>query len=231
MNRKQRRADAAQLRAAKAAIAKHEFPPGYVELVERIDKLIGEWLRAQPTTPYLAFHDRGTTLYAGSLGNPAAVKFLANSADAYRLCAWLDEQTGGKATVFQVDCVLRQRGVFDKRETKHTSKALEMLTTFAKSTGTDSPVPPTPCGWCGMVLEMASGEQGQVPVERSFSLCVKCGGVNQFGAGLVLERFPDERFDELPEAFAEQLRESRDLIRSARMLGTANTFKKETVQA
>ena len=104
-----------------------------------------------------------------------------------------------------------------KSTEKFSSPAVEMLTTFAKATGTDTPVPPCPCGHCGVTLEMVSGKKGEVPEEGVFTVCVKCGGLNQFGPGMVLQAFPDERLDELLAEFRAHLEEARDLMRWARL--------------
>ncbi len=232
MNRAQRRAQAAQLRAAKALVQKHEFPPGYIQLVERLAKLIREWCRAQPTTPELRFHDRGKILYAGSLGNPDAVKFLANSPDAFRLCAWLDEQTGRQATVFQVDCVLREMGAFDPPgEVKATGAGMATLTAFAKRTSTDTVHAPSPCGWCGTVLNTSAGREGHVPEPGHFCVCVRCAGLHRYGPGLVLERFNDEDLETLDPDSRSELESTRDLLRAARLQSGQNSYNKDRAEA
>ncbi len=231
MNRAQRRKQAAELRAAKAAVHKHEFPPGYIQLVERLAKLIPEWCRAQPKTPELRFHDRGRILYAGSLGNPDAVKFLANSPDAFRLCAWLDEQTGRQATVFQVDCVLRELGAFAKHESKVTSPAMATLTAFAENSGTTTRHAASPCGWCGVLLDTSSGRPGHVPEPRHFSVCIKCCGLNRYGDGLLLERFSDDQLEGLDPESRAQLEQTRDLMRAARLTTGQNIYKKDRPEA
>ena len=74
-----------------------EVPPGYVALVERMCGLIGEWYQAQPARPDLRWLDWGDTLFAGVLQGDA-LKYLADSPDAFRLLEWLGEQTGQKFT-------------------------------------------------------------------------------------------------------------------------------------
>lgn len=109
MNRKERRARKAADRVLGKTIASREFPPGYVQLVERLAMLVTYWVEHEPTLPDLRWHDRGTVIYAGDLTGPG-LKFLANSPDAYRLCHWVDERTDRKATLFQMDCALRSLG-------------------------------------------------------------------------------------------------------------------------
>lgn len=230
MNRHERRKAEAQKRKASK---EPRFPPGYIACVEKIARLIPEWLRAQPTTPVLRFVDWGDTCFAGPLRGEA-LRFLADSPDAFRLLEWLDEQTGGEATLLQAKVVLdRMRA--DPKEVK-TSAAFQHLEAFAKAKFEPFDAKPCPCPWCGVRLDAASPASADAKLEPGcFSVCVRCGGINRYGEDLTLEKVEPEQLAELPADFRHQLEEMGDLMRAARMMATKkrepNVYRTQKVEA
>jgi hypothetical protein len=118
VNRKQRRAFEAGQRSAKTG----EVPPGYVELVKRMARLIPEWIAAEPVPPDLRWHDSrdDETLIVGPLTGDA-LKWLAASPDAVRLCQWLDAQTGREASLLQARIALELAGQLPRRESHNVN--------------------------------------------------------------------------------------------------------------
>lgn len=212
------------------------LPPGYVKLVERMVELIPEWCGEQgPGLPDLQWHDWGDTMFAAGLDS---AKYLAASPDALRLLAWLDEKTERKGTLIQARQALKMLGhIQDSNapapEAVLTSKALDRLTHFAKATGTTTAVPPSPCGHCSALLEYACGEPGNEPVPGCFSICVKCGGINQFGEQLQHLKVTEQDLESqgIPEEFRAELREQQTLMRQARLQYRQSRKPGKAVQA
>lgn len=198
-------------RAAKTG----ELPPGYVALIQRMCDLMLKWLTTEPGLVDLRWHDPKGTLFVAPLRGKA-LDYLAASPDAKRLLEWLDEQTGQEGTLAQATMALRLIGHLPSgpAEVVHESEGLRTLRAFACRTGTDTDVPPSPCGHCGHVNEFASGQLGQVPRPGDFSVCASCGGVNSFRADLSTKAVRDE---DIPAQVRAQLSEMRDQIRQARL--------------
>jgi len=200
------------------------FPPGYYDLVKQMARLIPEWIRAQPKPPDLRWLERGDTIFAGSLGAVQVQKYLADSPDAFRLLAWLDEQTGREGTLFQADCALRHLGLLGPERGKRAVEAYEgqpgmqSLMAFAFKAGTDTDLGDgSPCGHCGKVLLHATGQQGHQPQPGSFALCMECLGWNRFDDQLRHVAISEEEFAQLPPDAQADFTTTRDFMRQARM--------------
>lgn len=193
------------------------FPPGYVECLEKMARLIPEWIRAQPSPPELKFHEWGTVAFTGSLMDAATVRYLAASPDAEALLRWLGEQTDGQATLLQAKHVLAHLGAFRKPEPVRASKAMQTLEHFAHATGTTEDVPPSPCGHCGHMNEKASGMPGEGPSPGALAICGGCGGVNQYDERLHTVRVTDEEVEAFPPEDRAHVQDMQSLIRNARL--------------
>jgi hypothetical protein len=204
-------------RAAKSG----ELPPRYYEDIQQAARLIYEWYQAQPEPPELRWveeRDDGTFMIA-ALDAP---HLLADSPDAFRLLAWLDEQTGRKLTIYQARWALRlcralpmQDGSYYGVETKFESKALQALRAFAndvKNEGTTALAIASPCGHCGKELDAASAAPGERPEPGCYSICTACGGLSRFDDEMRLVRVSDEELAEMPEYFQAQAQEMKALI-------------------
>jgi hypothetical protein len=199
------------------------LPPGYHEDIEQAAALIVEWHAQQvdPDLRWLAM-DRDRTFIAAALDTGAS--YLADSPDAFRLLAWLDEKTGRKLSINQAMWALRRcrampmpDGSFLGTETIQESAGMKMLKTFADGTGTDTRVKPSPCGHCGEMLDGASAGPGAVPGPGDLTMCIKCGGFNRFDDEMLLAKVTDEDIDELDDAGTRtQLRDAQALLRHYR---------------
>jgi hypothetical protein len=216
MNRKQRRAIEAGKRAAKTG----EMPPGYVELIKSMARLILEWIEAEPGVPDLRWHDMTddkTALIGPLTGDP--LKYVAGSPDALRLLEWLDTQTNGKATLYQATMALKLAGQLPGGpETSHESAGYNRFLRIADRVskhGEADRIAGSPCGHCGKDLDSASGDGGHKPNPGDVSVCVYCCGINEFDAELRLVKLTDEQIDALPSESASEIREMQALMRSA----------------
>lgn len=167
------KAAVAEASRAAAAGEKPAMPPRYYEDIENAARLIVQWYHAEPTKPDLRWieeRDDGTFIVA-ALDAPG---LLADSPDAERLIAWLDEKTNRKLSVYQARWALRMcralpmpDGSYYGEELKFESKAMQVLKRFAadvEGKGTSAlPLGGAPCGHCGTRLENASGAPGEVP--------------------------------------------------------------------
>ncbi len=192
-------------------------PPAYVALVERLCGLIGEWYQAQPARPDLRWIEWGDTVFAGALQGEV-LKYLADSPDAFRLLAWLDEQTGHEATVFQARTALQHVGLIPggpQREVLIESmpKAIE---SYAFGTGTTTRMPPQPCTRCAKLLDANDGEAGHVPRPGSFTVCVECAALHVFSAEMLLVAVSPDEFAALPTDFQDEIASIQTLIVLAR---------------
>jgi hypothetical protein len=201
------------------------MPPGYIEQIQQLVKLIVRWCGEQPGLPDLRWHDPGEMVYVGPLkGEP--LKFLANSPDAFRLLEWLDAQTGCKVTILQATIALAELGHLPQpaaaehvrgidQQVKSTSAAMRKLEAFAFNTGTDTRVPVSPCPHCGKGLDGATG--AREPHPGDLGMCVSCYGFLQYGEGLVLQAITEEQIAALDADAASQICEMRDVMRSSTM--------------
>jgi hypothetical protein len=195
------------------------LPPGYVALVQRLVELIQQWCGEQPTLPDLRWLDPGTTMFIGALQGPA-VRYLADSPDAFRLIEWLDVQTDRKATLYQATTALRLLGHLpggSEPEVLRQSSAFTAIATFAQGTGTTTQVTPSPCGHCGRDNEAASGEKGVKPAPGHFAICAGCAGVNRYDAELRLVRVSEDELAALPDDFRAKVLEMQQMMRQARL--------------
>lgn len=205
--------------------AKEGMPPEYFALIETMARLIFEWVQAEPARPDLKWHqtDANRTIITGDLDVGAA--YLANSPDAFRLLAWLDEKTERKASIYQVTWALRlcrgmpmPDGSYYGVKTTHESDAMKAMQTFVRDFGkAETAVPPSPCGHCGKLLEAATGtESGQKAEPGNLSICVKCLGINRFDENLAMVAMTDEDMAAVPAPVRAQLDEMAALLRSSR---------------
>jgi hypothetical protein len=78
-------------KAGKAAGEKGELPPEYVRQIERSAERVAAWIVSQPSPPELRWVEQkndGVFIAAALEDVP---HYLADSPDAFRLLAWLDE--------------------------------------------------------------------------------------------------------------------------------------------
>jgi hypothetical protein len=217
-NRKQRRAFEAGKRSAKTG----ELPPEYAELIGRMARLILEWIEQEPGLPDLRWHDMTAdkTMVIGGLSG-AALKYLAGSPDAIRLCEWLDERTGGEATLYQATWALKLAGQLPggpAPETSHESDAYKTFLRLAdRAAQHGDRVAASPCGHCGKELDGATSDGGRRPRPGDLTVCVYCCGLNKIDADLRLTKLTEEQVDALPLEVAVRLREMQALMRSALM--------------
>ncbi len=198
---------------------KTEPPAGYVELIKTLMRLIVQWCGEQPGLPDLRWLDPGTTRFIGPLQGEA-VRYLADSPDAFRLVEWLDVQTDRKGSLVQLTIALRMLGHLPggpEPESVLESKAFTELESFAYAKGETTQIVASPCGHCGCLLENASSAAGDSPDPGCFSVCVRCGGINQFDENLRLARVDEAALEALPPEARSHLLEMGDLLRAARM--------------
>jgi len=53
---------------------------------------------------------------------------------------------------------------------------------------TTTELTPSPCPYCGHLLELASGRPGTRPVPGSLSVCIRCGEISQFDSDMKLQK-------------------------------------------
>lgn len=90
-------------------------------------------------------------------------------------------------------------------------------TVLSMRDGTIDTVPPSPCPYCGKVLDGASNYAAETPSPGDLSVCAYCAGLCQFTAALALERLPDAAFEALPVDIQTAVREHQDAIRAVYM--------------
>lgn len=83
-------------------------------------------------------------------------------------------------------------------------------------------IPKALCPWCGHRLDGATGiDTDARPEVGDLSVCIRCGGLIEFGIGLVPQRGSDAMLA------AEPL-ETRDIIRLAQLTVAAINYPKKT---
>ncbi len=182
-----------------------DLPPGYAALVERLMALIEQWCGAEPGLPDLRWLDPGDTMFIGSLGAREVQRYLADSPDAFRLLAWLDQQTGREATVFQATVALRMLGHLPDDETLARVQSAARSRPAAVTRHAESPCPD-----CGAILTASTGASGRQPGAGDVGVCVYCGSFLEYGESgpRALSR---EAFDALPKELRDRLRLARTL--------------------
>jgi hypothetical protein len=212
------------LAAGRRSARTGNMPTGYVALVERLAALIVQWCEEQSTLPDLRWLDPGDTVFIGALqGEP--VRYLADSPDAFRLVAWLDEQTNHEGTLLQLTVALRGLGHLPggtAPDVVRRSQAMRHIEEFATGTGTSTRHDrPRPCPHCRKNLDGASGPKGSSPGPGDFSICVYCCGVMRFDDDLQLVPVSESDLDALAaDGCASEvatLRQMRDMYRASRM--------------
>jgi len=202
----------------------------YMEQIERAAKRAFDWIQAQPSPPDLRWvrqKDDGVFLAAALCDVP---HYLADSPDAFRLLAALDEgvpESEKLSLNMAVWALRRIRAIpmpdgsyYGVKETSTSEgyrafqRVGEQLRAHERGESTDH-LSPAPCGHCGKVLDGGSSARGQMPKAGDLSLCIYCGNVNQFDADMKLSKLTEEQLDEYPEATRDQIREMQALLRSA----------------
>jgi hypothetical protein len=199
-----------------------EMTEGYYKAIEDAARLMGEWVRAQPTMPelrWLAEKDDGTFIAAAL---DAGAEYLADSPDAFRMLAWLDEKTGRQLSINKARWALRlcralpmPDGSYHGVETVRESEAMrniKALLSDAKTTRFAG----SPCGHCGKALDAASSDTGQ-PAPGNLSICVVCLGINRFDDALRNVAVTDEELAALPADVRSTLEEMQAIMRRSRM--------------
>lgn len=179
---------------------------------------------AEPVPPdlrWLEQKDDGTFISAAL---DAGAEYLADSPDAFRLIAWLDEQTGRQLSINQAKWALRlcralpmPDGSYHGVETSHESGAYKsLLRILDRATTEDDRVPESVCGHCGKHLDGASAEGGHRPEPGDLAVCIYCAGINTFvDAELRTAPMSEEAIDALPAEVAGKIREMQALLRAA----------------
>ncbi len=127
MNRKERRAAASQARQSDtmgksfmlggvpASVRNHPkyqegFPPEYFAEIDKACRLIERWVAANPHAElrWLEWDGQRTFIAAGL---DVAASYLADSDDAKRLLAWLDERAGHRLSLNQAGWAVRKLGM------------------------------------------------------------------------------------------------------------------------
>jgi hypothetical protein len=236
-NRKQRRAEqAARRRAARAAAyaagvearETNELPPGYLDLIYEMARLISRWIGEQPTPPELLWHDmtRGEpkTLIIGAMRGES-LKYVAGSPDAVRCLEWVDEQTGHEATLYQATWALKLAGQLPGGPPPPTaqswgSKIIEDWARERENPARKLDVPVV-CPHCGKELDAAGGAGDHRPTPGALNICVYCAGLSQFTDALGLAALSDEDVARLDEETRGGLLDAQAMLRRAllRMAG------------
>lgn len=102
--------ESAAFKAGQAAAESGKLPPGYYAAIEDAARAIRHWIASEPTPPDLRWleWDNNRVFIAAALDTGAA--YLADSDDARRLLAWLDEATGRQLSLNMAGWALRLIG-------------------------------------------------------------------------------------------------------------------------
>ncbi len=73
-------------------------------------------------------------------------------------------------------------------------------------------VPASPCPECGAVLDGAEADDGGLPNQGDFSVCVYCGCMSRYGVGLQLVRATAADLDQLPDDVLDEINRTRAMI-------------------
>jgi hypothetical protein len=183
------------------------MPPGYVATAERLPDLIERWCALEPGLPDLRWLDPGDTVFVGSIASPEACRYLADSPDAFRLLAWLSEQTKGEATLLMVTVALQMLGHLPARA--HLASSVELHS---------QRMPEQPCPECGAPLDAVSSARGgkDPPNAGDVSICIQCGTLLEFNNDISSRKLSPEAFAALPHEYRETLRRmqahQRDIV-------------------
>lgn len=97
---------------------------------------------------------------------------------------------------------------------------MKALEDFAFRKGTDTVVPPSPCGHCGRVNDHASGPAGVAPTPGTFTMCFQCMGINRFDDALLQVKVTEEEIDAMEPDYRAYFDEMRAMIRQSRIAST-----------
>lgn len=132
MNRKERRAAEAKARGArrdqqrdlivaeatpevKARMQAHCMTPAYKQLVRDLVLVARRWVELHPEAR-LEWNDLDRTLVDGHLGDDYVKGYIAASPDAFALLAFMDEMTGGRASLLQAYFALGHSRIIPSKE-------------------------------------------------------------------------------------------------------------------
>lgn len=106
-----------QLRKARESIGCPKPPAGYSACANEVARLIPQWIERQCMTRSLdlQWHRWDKTVFAGSMDGERA-KYLAASPDAMELLHYVDEKTGGQATLLMAKVVLELLGIKNRED-------------------------------------------------------------------------------------------------------------------
>lgn len=201
-----------------------KLPQRYYDDIREAALLMCRWVKAQPTKPDLRWveqRDDGVFVAAPL----DAADLLADSPDAFRMLAWLDEQTGRRLTINQVTWALRlcralpmPDGSYHGVETKYQSPAMELLEAFLDD-GKTVAVEPMACGHCGVALDRVSSKQGGSASPGALSVCFACLRLNRFDEQLRLVALTEAERAALPDETRAQIEDAVAVLRASRMRG------------
>ena len=209
--------------AFKAGQKATEFSPEYYQSIEDAARLISEWYHAQPERPTLRWVQQKNDRVFLAAALDVGAQYLADSPDAFRLLAWLDERTERKLSLNQATWALRRcraipmpDGSYYGTETTRVSPAMRTLQAFADGVTGDehnARIPGSPCGHCGELLDHATGAGGGAK-PGDLSMCIRCLGMNAFDEQLRHVALSAEEFSALPAKLRDQLEQMRDIMRA-----------------
>jgi hypothetical protein len=209
------------LRVSKGG-AQGDISERYYKAIEAAARLMREWVRAQPTLPDLRWveeKDDGTFIAAGL---DVGAEYLADSPDAFRMLAWLDEKTDRQLSINQARGALllcgalpMPDGSYHGVETVRESEAMKNILAFLSDEKTTR-IEESPCGHCGKGLSAASSDTGK-PAPGCLSICTRCLGINRFDDALRNVAVTDEELAALPADLRSHLEEMQAILRHSRM--------------
>lgn len=232
------------LAAGKQSARTGELPPGYLDLIQRLARLILEWKRAEPKRPELLWHDmmegpkeQPKTILIGNLQGES-LKYIAGSPDAIRCLEWVDAQTNHEATLYQATWALKLAGELpggpEEPKARYESWGHQLIRDFArKGPASAQIIPESPCPHCGAPLNAAGGKGDARPEPGNLSLCCMCAGISQYGPepDLALSAFPEEAIAALDEEDRNALRDAQAMIRQAATQMMTGKHQRSEVEA
>lgn len=210
----------------KAAAEGTGFPQGYYDEIEKAAKVIFEWVSSQTPKPDLRWIEQKEDGVFIAADLDLGAGYLADSPDAFRLLAWLDQKTDRKLSLNQATWALRRcralpmpDGTYygtEKRQESEAYRGLLQVLDKAKGEGLESDrIKGAPCPHCGKLLDAASSASGHRPNPGDVSMCIYCAGALQFDDELQTKGLSDEQIEAFDPASRDHLREMQALLRSA----------------
>ncbi len=202
-----------------------KLPPAYYDDIERLAKAACRWVHSQPTKPDLKWirpKNDGVMIIAG-LDTGAA--YLADSPDAFRMLAALDEETERKMTLEQMTWALRlcralpmpdgsYYGVTEKRS-KGLDDFLSITNRILHGQNEADRIPKATCPGCGNGLDAATKPDGGGAEPGDIAVCIYCGDIHSFDDAFQLKSLAEDELAALPAELRDQLEGMQALIRGA----------------